>query len=53
MDVVLRPSLEGGDASRMSRCLDLFEDFCVVTQSVREGIDVRVAVEPEGSAEGG
>lgn len=30
----------------MRRCLELFEGFCVVTQSVRRGIDVDVAVEP-------
>jgi hypothetical protein len=30
----------------MQRCLELFEDFCVVTQSVRAGINVEVDVEP-------
>jgi hypothetical protein len=30
----------------MRRCLELFEDFCVVTQSVRSGIAVDVSVEP-------
>jgi organic hydroperoxide reductase OsmC/OhrA len=44
--VVLRPSVEGVPAERLTRCLDLFEDFCVVTQSVRDGIDVQVLVEP-------
>lgn len=34
----------------VAKCLGSFEDFCVVTQSVREGIDVRVRVEPEGAA---
>jgi uncharacterized OsmC-like protein len=43
--VKLMPRL-GGDASRAQRCRELFEDFCVVTQSVREGIDVQVEVEP-------
>jgi uncharacterized OsmC-like protein len=28
----------------MDACLKTFEDFCVVTQSVREGIDVKVSV---------
>jgi hypothetical protein len=28
------------------RCPELFEDFCVVTQSVRSGMNVEVAVEP-------
>jgi len=32
------------DRERMKRCLDMFEDFCIVTQSVRKGIDVDVNV---------
>jgi uncharacterized OsmC-like protein len=30
---------------KLRACLDSFEDFCVVTQSVRAGIDVQVSVE--------
>ncbi len=33
------------DRERMRRCVEIFEDFCVVTQSVRKGIDVQVAVQ--------
>jgi uncharacterized OsmC-like protein len=32
------------DRERMKRCLEIFEDFCIVTQSVRKGIDVKVDV---------
>ncbi|HKK09101.1 MAG TPA: OsmC family protein [Gemmatimonadota bacterium] len=32
------------DRGKIDRCLGLFEDYCVVTQSVRQGIDVEVAV---------
>lgn len=48
IQVVLRPTVEGVAAERLARCLELFEDFCVVTQSVRDGIAVQVSVEPEG-----
>jgi len=30
--------------NRISKCLELFEDFCVVTQAVRNGINVDVEV---------
>ena len=33
------------DRERIRRCVEIFEDFCVVTQSVRKGIDVQVAVQ--------
>ncbi len=45
VDVVLHPSIEGG-LDALQPCLDQFEDFCVVTQSVRAGIPVNVSVEP-------
>lgn len=53
MGVVIRPTLDAVGPERIARCLELFEDFCVVTQSVREGIDVHVSVEPAGLAERG
>ncbi|MEW5993566.1 MAG: OsmC family protein, partial [Candidatus Zixiibacteriota bacterium] len=36
-----------GSRDRLSRCVDLFEDYCIVTQSVRDGIDVSVEVKDE------
>lgn len=35
------------DRTRIGRCTQLFEDFCVVTASVRHGIDVRVTIQDE------
>jgi len=32
------------DYAQLQRILDQFEQFCVVTQSVRQGIDVQVTV---------
>ncbi len=34
------------DEPRVFRCLELFEDYCVVTQSVRDGLNVKVDVKP-------
>ena len=44
--VHLHPTVAEADRERMARCLGLFEDFCVVTESVRHGIDVTVDVAP-------
>jgi organic hydroperoxide reductase OsmC/OhrA len=46
VDVLLQPEIAREDAGRIARCLEVFEDFCIVTQSVRAGIDVSVKVEP-------
>jgi len=44
--VRLAPEVSPDQRERMGRCLDLFEDFCIVTESVRQGIGVQVQVEP-------
>lgn len=49
LDVHLVPCLPEADTSRLERCTSLFEDFCIVTASVRAGIPVTVAVEPCGA----
>ncbi|MCC6808555.1 MAG: OsmC family protein [Deltaproteobacteria bacterium] len=46
VSVTLRPGISSGDAT-LQKCLGMFEDFCVVTQSVRDGLDVEVKVEPQ------
>jgi uncharacterized OsmC-like protein len=46
LDVSIEPRIAAADRDRMGRCLELFEDFCIVTESVRNGIDVKVAVAP-------
>ena len=46
IDVRLSPSVAPDVQARMGRCLDLFESFCTVTESVRAGIEVNVAVTP-------
>jgi uncharacterized OsmC-like protein len=40
------PVIDAADRARFERCLEIFEDFCVVTASVRQGVDVEVAVDP-------
>ena len=42
IDVDLTPCIPGGDQSRFDRCKALYEDFCIVTESVRHGIPVNV-----------
>jgi hypothetical protein len=44
IDVVLSLSEKFGDLPHQERCLEQFEDFCIVTQSIRAGIPVSVNV---------
>jgi hypothetical protein len=44
--VRLTPTVPAEQHPAVPRCLALFEDYCVVTASVRPAIDVRVTVEP-------
>lgn len=49
-DVTIRLAEAAGSIKHFGRCLAQFEDFCVVTESVRNGIPVAVRVlDGEGS----
>ena len=53
IDVELIPEVATDAASRLNRCESLFEDFCIVTESVRHGIPVSVSVKPREAAKAG
>jgi hypothetical protein len=42
IDVQLEPVVDGG--ANIGRCEGLFEDFCIVTASVEQGIPVHVSL---------
>lgn len=44
-DVNIYPSVDEEDKEKLKKCVDIFENYCVVTQSIRNGIDVNVDVE--------
>ena len=44
--VRLRPTL-ATESKQLAECLQNFEDFCVVTESVRQGVPIEVEVEPQ------
>jgi uncharacterized OsmC-like protein len=44
VEVEIDPQIAEGEQEKALRCLGLFEDYCVVTQSVRQGIPVDVPV---------
>jgi len=46
INVELEPDLRGDDLARLERCSALFEDFCIVTQSLRKGVPVNVTLKP-------
>ena len=50
MEVKLVVSDALAESARFNRCKDLFEDFCVVSSSIRQGIPIRVQVTDERGA---
>lgn len=46
IDVKVKPELPAdADQNRVKRCLDIFENYCITTGAVREGIKVNVQVD--------
>jgi uncharacterized OsmC-like protein len=48
VSVLLHPVVD--DPTGVSNCIGTYEDFCVVTQSVREGLDVKVGIDVQAAA---
>jgi len=42
--VNIEPKIPAEDSKQLERCTQIFEDFCIVTESVRQGIPVKVNV---------
>src|SRR5262245_43186030 len=42
IDVDLAPQVGAGDRDSLARCERIFQDYCTVTQSVRQGVPVSV-----------
>ena len=51
--VTLAPSVDDEARAKMARCLEVFESFCTVTESVRQGFPVEVEVRPRRPAPAG
>jgi organic hydroperoxide reductase OsmC/OhrA len=52
LEVELEPGVAPEELAKLERCTQLFEDFCVVTQSLRRGVPVAVTVRPAGGSAG-
>ncbi len=46
IEVELKPSFNNPEASGIERCKELFEKYCIATESVRQGILVNVTIKP-------
>ena len=44
IDVQIELDVSEEDKQRIPRCLEVFENYCTVTQSIRKGIEVNVKV---------
>lgn len=44
IDVELSPQIGAADAAQLARCTQVFQDYCTVTASLREGFEIGVQV---------
>ena len=44
MNVEISPEVSEGDRKKLERCVELFESFCIVSQSIEQGIPINVDV---------
>ena len=44
MEVELTPEVAEEHGKQLERCVEIFENFCIVSQSVRQGIPINVRV---------
>jgi len=42
--VRLYPELDENNRNQLDRCIEIFENYCITTQSIRKGIPVEVEV---------
>jgi uncharacterized OsmC-like protein len=49
LHVKLFPDVAAADVGRMQRCLEVFEDYCILSESLRQGLPVVVGVETHSS----
>jgi organic hydroperoxide reductase OsmC/OhrA len=50
VDLVLAPTVPADQVAMMTRCLEVYEDYCVVSGSIREGITITSRVEPAAAS---
>ncbi len=50
VEVTIKPAISD-HSPRIQRCAEIFENYCTVTSSVKEGIDVRVGIDWSGPDE--
>ncbi len=46
IEVELKPTFTDVEAPGIDRCKGLFEKYCIVTESVRQGIPVNITINP-------
>jgi organic hydroperoxide reductase OsmC/OhrA len=44
MNVEISPEVSEGSRKKLGRCVELFESFCIVSQSIEQGIPINIRV---------